>query len=104
MLDGDISEIPSETIRTLHEIVEHELKSKNYRIIVNLVSKAGTSNFTGTIYRASFSSQDESDSEKGRKQKLIIEVASQQAEWREHFSTRSTFLQEKYMYDTVSRS
>lgn len=104
MLEGDIAEISGETIRSLHETVEQELKTKNYRIIVSSASKAGSNNFMGTVYRASFSKQDELDSEKSREQKLIIKVTPVQSARREQFSARPAFLQEKYMYDTVSFS
>lgn len=102
MLEGDTSGIPSETIRALHEIGEQETNEKNYRIILNLAAKLGTNNFTGTIYRAAFCSQSDIHTENVREQKIILKVAAQQSEWRELFSTRSTFLQEQYMYDTVS--
>lgn len=105
MLEGDVSGISSQTIRSLREFVEQELKAKNYRIIVSLASKAGANNFTGTIYRASFWKQqhDEVGNESNREQKMIIKVAPQQPEWRDQLSIRPTFLQEKYIYDTVSK-
>lgn len=102
MLEGDVSEISSETIRSLHETVEQELKTKNYRITVSSASKAGTNNFMGTVYRASFSKQDEGDEEKNPEQKMIIKVAPLQSARREQFMARPSFLQEMYMYGTVS--
>ena len=98
MLEGDVSEISSETIRSLRETVEQELKTKNYRIVVSSASKAGTNNFMGTVYRASFNKQDEVDIE----QKMIIKVAPLETARREQFTARPSFLQEMYMYGTVS--
>lgn len=102
MLEGDISEISSETIRSLHETVEQELKTKKYRIVISSASKAGTNNFMGTVYRATFSKQDEDDKEKYPEQKMIIKVAPLQSARRDHFSARPAFLQEMYTYGTVS--
>lgn len=56
----------------------------------------------GTVYRASFSKQDEVDEEKNPEQKLIIKVAPLQSARREQFTARPSFLQEMYMYGTVS--
>lgn len=99
MLEGDISEISSETIRALHEVAEHISKTKDYRITVSLASKAGADNFTGTIYRVSFRSHGEDG--KNREQKMFLKVASGQLEWRDQVSARQAYLQEKYMYGTV---
>lgn len=102
MLEGDVSEISSQTIQSLRETVEQELKTKKYRITMSSASKAGTNNFMGTVYRASFSKQDEADNDKNPEQKMIVKVAPLLIATREQFSARPSFLQEMYMYGTVS--
>lgn len=104
MLEGDYSEIPSETIRALHETVENELKTKNYRIVISLASKAGTNNFMGTIFRATYCKQGKVDQEKNPELKMIVKVAPTSVARREQFTARQSFLQEMYMYGTVSVS
>lgn len=103
MLEGDISEISSETIRALHETVENELKTKNYRIVISSASKAGTNNFMGTVFRATFCKQGEVDNEKNPEKKMIVKVAPSSVARREQFTARPSFLQEMYMYGTVSK-
>lgn len=102
MLEGDYSEISSETIRALHETVENELKTKNYRIFISSASKAGTNNFMGTVFRATFCKQGKVDEETNPEQKMIVKVAPTSIARREQFTARPSFLQEMYMYGTVS--
>lgn len=102
MLEGDVSELSSETIRALRETVENELKSKNYRVVISSASKAGTNNFMGTVFRATFSKQDEANKENNPEHKMIVKVAPMQVSRREQFTARPSFLQEMYMYGTVS--
>lgn len=103
MLEGDLSELTSQVIRSaLCETVEQKLKTKNYRIKISSASKSGTNNFMGTVYRASYRKKDDIDNEQNPEHKMIIKVAPQQSTRREQFTARLTFLQEIYMYGTVS--
>lgn len=56
----------------------------------------------GTVYRATFCKQGEIDNEKNPEQKLIVKVAPSSVTRREQFTARPSFLQEMYMYGTVS--
>lgn len=104
MARTDVSEIPSEVIRTaLHETVETKLKSKKCQIELSLASQAGSNNFIGIVYRASFCrEQDENENETNSMHQMIVKVAPQHVVRRDLFITRPTFLREIYMYETVS--
>lgn len=74
MSDSELSEIPSEVIRTaLRDSVEKKLKSKNYRIKVTSASQAGANNFMGTVHRVTF--HKENESETNSVHKMIVKVA-----------------------------
>ena len=99
MADSDLSDIPSDAIRTaLRETIEKKLKSKNYKISVSSASKAGESNFVGIVHRVTFSKDDED-----KQEKLILKVAPQNEARREQFNSHALFLQEINVYDKVIR-
>lgn len=101
MTNSDLSVIESDVIRgALRETVEHQLKTKNYRISVSSASQAGESNFIGIVYRVSFCKEDENENG-ANASKLILKVAPSNAARRGKFSARIPFLQEIYMYDVV---
>lgn len=102
MLETDLSELPSDIIRTtLLEIVENQLNSKNYKINVSSASKAGENNFIGVVYRVSFNKDDETDNDNNSISKLILKVAPQNSARRTQFLSRIFFLREIYLYNEV---
>lgn len=102
MSECDMSEIPSAVIRSaLHESVVKKLKSKKYRIDISSASHAGANNFMGSIYRVSFSKEDDNEEEQNPIHKMIVKVSPQQLARREQFFSRASFLREIYMYEKV---
>lgn len=98
MADSDLSEIPTDVIRTaLSETIEKKLKSKKYNIVINSASKAGESNFIGVVHRATFNKEHEDS----KQEKLIVKVAPQNAARRNQFHSRPLFLQEIHVYNEV---
>ena len=89
MAESEVCEIPSELIRSaLQETVEKKLNSKKCKIELSSASKAGSSNFIGIVYRASFYKEDENGSEKNPIHKMIVKTAPQHAVRRELFISR----------------
>lgn len=75
MAESEVCEIPSELIRSaLRETVEKKLSSKSCKIDVSSASKAGTNNFVGIVYRATYCKEDENANEKNPTQKMIVKV------------------------------
>lgn len=100
MVGSDLSEISSDSIRTIIcETVEKQLNSNKYKINVNSASQAGDNNFIGVVYRVSFSKEDSKNDESS---KLILKVAPQNLARREQFFSRPCFLREIFMYNEVS--
>lgn len=101
MPNSDLSAIESGVIRDiLCETVENHLKTKNYKITVSSASQAGANNFIGIVHRVSFCKEDENENGTNAS-KIILKVAPQNAIRREKGLSRSFFLQEIYMYNTV---
>lgn len=98
MVEVALSEIPSDALNALREIIEKELNSKQYNLKITSASTLGETNFIGVIYRATFNKEGESD------QKLILKVAPQNEIRRTQFFARTAFLREIYIYDTVRSS
>ena len=97
----DFSEIPGEPVhQAIREIIENQIKSKNYTVNVSSASKEGENNFLGVIYRVSFNAVDVS--ENSTNSSLIVKVAPQNETRRTQFHSREMFLQEIFMYDEVS--
>lgn len=100
---AEMNEISSELIRlALRQTVENKLNSKKCKIDVNTASKAGTNNFIGIVYRATFW-KDEDDQE-SEKKSMIVKVAPIYKTRREIFISRPSFLREIFMYEKVSRN
>lgn len=103
MVESNLTEIPGEPVhQAIREIIESQLKSKNYIVNVSSASKEGESNFLGVVYRVSFSTVDES--ENIMKSSMIVKVAPQGETRRTQFHSREMFLQEIFMYNEVSTS
>ena len=101
MVELDLSELPSDVIRTaLSETIESQLKSNKYKISITSASTAGENNFVGVVYRVAFSKDGETD--KNALSKLILKVAPQNLARRTQFMSRTCFLREIYMYNEVS--
>lgn len=78
MVESEVCEIPSELIRSvLRETVETKLNSKKCKIEISSASKAGTNNFVGIVYRASFCKEGENEKEENPIHKMIVKVAKQ---------------------------
>lgn len=93
----DLSEISSEIIRAaLVETIENHLKTNKFEVNVSSASKVGENNFTGIIYRVSFSNDKKTS-------QLILKVAPQSIIRRTQFLARPAFVREIFTYDTVMR-
>lgn len=100
MAEMDLSELPSDVIRTaVCETIEKKLETKKYAISIRSASKEGENNFIGVVYRVSFSKDDGTDDEKYN---LILKVAPQHPIRRSEFRSRFCFLREIYMYNEVN--
>lgn len=78
MAQPEVSELPSEMIQsTLREMVEKKLKSQKFKINLSSASAAGSNNFIGIVYRATFSKEDENENEESPIHKMIVKVAPQ---------------------------
>lgn len=101
MVESNLSEIPGESVhQAIREIIENQLKSKNYSLNVSSASKEGENNFLGVIYRVSFNAVDVSGNT--TKSSMIVKVAPQNETRRKHFHSREMFLQEIFVYNEVS--
>ena len=95
-------EIPSELVRTaLFEVIEAQLKSKEYHVAVGSATKAGDLNFTGIVYRVYFNRVNEAETGNSNKSSIILKVAPQNLARRNQFSVRPAFMREIYTYDKV---
>lgn len=98
MFEINSLELPSPAICTaLCEIIETNLKSKNYNIAVSSASKPGEDNFVGIVYRVLYFQAEQPENVN----KVIIKVAPQNLARRKQFFSRECFLQEIYMYNEV---
>lgn len=104
MFESDLSEIPSELIRSvLCETIEKKLNSKKYNIVVKSAVQTGEGNFIGDIFRIFINNEDQNKSnELESLSKLILKLAPQNEGRRNQFHSRPLFLREIYMYDEVN--
>lgn len=104
MVDSDLSEISSESVRSvLIETIENQLKTKDFEYTLNSAAKGGD-NFIGIVQRVTYNRTAEngqSDDEINRS-KLILKTAPTNEARREAFFSRICFLREIYLYDEVS--
>lgn len=104
MVALDLSEASNGVIRkVLHETIENQLKTKNYKFNVTSASKDGDSNFVGIIYRVTFNEMNGNGCENSETSKLILKVAPQNKIRRNQFLSRECFVREIYMYNEVNR-
>lgn len=100
-----VVEIPSDLVRTvLCQIVESKLKTKEYKINVNLATKDGENNFVGVVYRVTYcrSVANPLENETNTVHSLIVKVAPQHLARRKRFHSRPGFLREMYMLNKVN--
>lgn len=98
----DLSEIPSDSIRTeLCKIIENHLKTKDYKVSVSSASQVGENNFLGIVYRVAFSKKS-FFFKNGSTTKIIFKIGPQNPARRAAFFTRVAFMREIYMYNEVS--
>lgn len=101
MVESNLSEISSETIRSaVEETVAKYLQTDKVKISVEAASKAGD-NFIGIVYRVSFSKLEQNGKTEKVSQ-MIVKVAPTNLARREQFRPRDCFLREIQLYNEVN--
>lgn len=102
-MKSDLAKIPSELVRSaVCETIETQLNTKNYQVSVSSATKATDYNFTGVIYRVTFSTENKAKKGKPTPSSIILKVAPQHLARRNQFNARPCFVREIYVYDEVN--
>lgn len=99
----DLSNISSELVRVaLFKTIEEHLKSNRYQIDVSSATRKGDYNFSGIIYRISFSRENERENGNATTSSIILKIAPENLARRTQFHARAAFTREIFTYDKVS--